>query len=291
MHHRNAIFAASVILAAGTTAAQVVTPPPGPRPAFPEYIPPAPPEPTFDSFDGLDPNLYQNVEYESIVKRDDDGNLVIYDTPDLEALLAAPVVPDEVWPIIEVVLQERRERMIRHVASNVAGAIEIQLGIVDTLNMDDPTTIQNIIQYTQPISPREPILAELARSGAVDSPTQRLAGRIYGEYQSAHFQRIDAEYASGERQKYADVNSAKAAFLLNEGIRESMAIFEELALTIANNPEGVFAEAGVEAPDADFASGSETERINAVARALTGLDEGSQIIVMQAAAQRLIMGG
>jgi hypothetical protein len=215
----------------------------------------------------------------------------VYDTPDFAALQAAPVIPDEVWPIIDSLLEERRERLMRQVASNVSSAIEIQLGVIETLDMNNPATVQNIVQYTQPVSPREPILAELARAGVVDSPTQRLAGRIYGEYQAAHFAQLDADFATGEPQPSPDVNSAKATYLLNEGIRESMAIFEELALVVADDPEGVFAEAGVEAPDADFSSGSESERVDAVARALSDLDQGSQIIVMQVAADRLLLGG
>lgn len=279
---------AFIALIAGSSAAQVVTPPPGPRDPMPEYIPPTPPEEVFDTFDGLDPNLYADVQYESIVRRDENGRVLVLDRPDLEALRACTVIPDEVWPFIETLLAERRDRLIRQVATNVGSAIEIQLGAVATLNMNDPTSVQNLIQYTQPISPREPILAELARGGAVDSPTQRLAGRIYGEYQAAHFMQIDADYASDAPKQYNDANTAKAAFLLQEGINESVLIFRELCLIIANDPEGVFTEAGLEVPSTDLASGNAEDRINAVARLLVELDQGSQIMVVQSAADRLI---
>lgn len=294
MNTSRALMTTATLIFAGTASAQVVTPPPGPSEPLPPYYPPAPPEPeleTYDTPDGLDPNLYSDVEFESIVKRDGEGRLVVLDRPDLAAINAAPVIPDELRPLIDATVKARNERLMRGLAANPRATINVVQGVVETLDMSDPLSIQRVVESTQAISPKEPVVTELVRIGIVDSPTQQLINRIYNEYQSAHFAEINADYAAGKTRGQPDANSATAAFLLAEGMRECHLLYNTLALEIAADAPGVFADAGADAPDINLSGGTEQERIDRVTEILAELDDNTIGSVLSAAISRVIAKG
>lgn len=260
--------------------AQISSPPPGPREPLPpyesQYVPPArseQPEPELESIpDELPADLYDDVEYESIVKRDADGRIVRYRQPVLAALRATPVIPDEMWPVFEEILSDRDSRAVEKILANPRATVRVRLGALDELDIADQASITETLSVTLPLNADRPLLAELLELGVIDQPTGALTGRIYTEYQTAVFDEIDASH---EEASSPPAQSDKAIFMIGSELGETLDAYDRLAIRLLDDPEAAFSGLGFEAPEGlgEVEGRDDAEAIEAATRAISTLDD------------------
>ncbi|MEO0511602.1 MAG: hypothetical protein AAF108_01720 [Planctomycetota bacterium] len=218
--------------------------------------------------------------------RDEQGKVVRYRNPELVALLANPAFTPKLAEILDSVLQSRAATMRAAVAANPASILSVKSGQIDTININEPATMLAVVNSTRPLIPSQQFMGELLQVGLVDRPTAALTRRIYNEYQRAVFEEFDTALGGSEDPRSL---SAKAAVVFAQQMGEALDAFDQLAVTVAADPEGIFADASVDLPDLTepLEAGSADETSGRVANLLSDLSPEDAGAVLTAANARL----
>jgi hypothetical protein len=213
-----AISLASVIGLAGSAHAQVVTPPPAKNPGPTDHIPPAPPPvpmparpaspvtpppaPRPEGQPVAQPPVAQpmprqarpvrealpDVPFESIVKRDDQGNVLPLTEPmELAALRATPTIDKDLFEKIGPYLKDRELTFERLAANNLDIVETIEAGFFSRVNFNQPMPqLQEELKVLRPIFPPAApaaLTTDLRTKGYITEPVARFStSRVLQQY-------------------------------------------------------------------------------------------------------------
>jgi len=257
----------AALVCAGPAAAQVVTPPEAPKPEMPEYVPPPPPEPAPPPAPPL-----TEIEYDSLVVRDDEGRVVRLTRPvGLEALPRNPLIGEDQWERIGEVLEARKERLQGIAVDNTDIMLAIENGVFDQIrNVADDNgrvAMESARELIQPIlEPLQPH-QELVQEGVLTDRQGRMTDLIMREYQSVLLRDVADGFEPEPGSSASELDGiVRSAF--EQQVAEVRFEFRRVLLLAAGNLDDMLIAAGMTAEDRDAVS----TRIRSVKGALT--DEG-----------------
>lgn len=230
------IVSLCVPLIVGSVGAQVATPPPGPKPAAPKYVPIEQPKPaapvtaqtpaTAESdvrMGGTDPmspgatrGKLPPLKWRSLAQVDPTtGRIQQYDMPlDIAALKPNPTVAESRVVDIMPVLSGRRYRMEQIVIDNLDFVIQVDNGLLDTLELTDPESMKLITDMVTPLVPPKSITIELFDRGVLSRVQKDFSLEIVKDYQNAMMKELGQVYGDkglGEFMKFIMAESVKEA--------------------------------------------------------------------------------
>ncbi|MEL6499411.1 MAG: hypothetical protein AAFZ67_00425 [Planctomycetota bacterium] len=237
--------ALAVVLAAGVSAsavAQMVTPAPPPKPEE-EYTPPPqrepvrpvarPAEPAEPAFDPT------TVEFEPIFSTGDDGTIVHPEgAVEYAAIRNNPLIDDDVRFLIDELLIERDAKAEAVVIGSPREAIELGLGIVETMDFGDRTTVENIARVAQELQMGGGAIADLANQGVLTDQARAMSVHIWQTYNQAVTAELTARF-EGSEEPNALLN-AQSRYLMGASMQEIDLAFDRVArraLERLDNPE------------------------------------------------------
>ncbi|GAB4385634.1 MAG: hypothetical protein Kow0022_12280 [Phycisphaerales bacterium] len=236
------VLSLCIPLIAGSAVAQVATPPPGPKPEQPAYVPPPPapkPKPAQATqpakpanqqqvrMGGNDPLKGESLRgklpplpWKSLAQLDENGRIVRYEDPlDIAALKPNPSVGDasEIMPI----LAGRRFRMEQIVIDNLDFALQVDDGLLDSLELSDPESMKRVTDMITPLVPPKSITIELFDRGVLSRVQKDFNLEIMKDYQGAINKELSEVYGDkglGEFMKFIMAESVKEARLALQGM-------------------------------------------------------------------------
>ncbi|MGP1273337.1 MAG: hypothetical protein ACTS22_08375 [Phycisphaerales bacterium] len=218
-----AVIAAGVAagLAVGSAHGQLVTPPPPARPVetYTPPPPPPPPEPVFDP---------SAIEFTPIYTRDADGKIVGPDgPPEIASLRNNPLIPEDLWPVVEALLEERAARYDLRVVQNPRLAVRLAAGETEEFDVSDTTTIERISELARALGPEAGPVREIAMQGVITEDMSQMSMYIWRDYSQAQI----AEFVMSTRDS-EDENAAlnlQSRFLLRVSMAEALEAFDRVA--------------------------------------------------------------
>ena len=220
--------------------AQVATPPPGPKPAPPAYVPPPPPPPAVKPVQPANPSDQQQVRtggndplkgeslrgklpplpWKSLAQVDENGQIQRYAEPlDIAALKPNPAVGDasEIMPI----LVGRRYRMEQIVIDNLDFALQVDDGLLGTMELSDPAAMKRVTDMITPLVPPKSVTIELFDRGVLSRVQKDFNLEIMKDYQGAMNKELAEVYGDkglGEFMKFIMAESVKEARIALQGL-------------------------------------------------------------------------
>jgi|GEM_PF-2382016 len=256
MHGFEKVLAAAAILALpGVPTLAQVAPPPPPKPAgTPDYTPPPPrpkprprvatPNPGAQQRSRSGPSSsIPDVEYESLVKTDDNGKIIPLKEPvEFAALRVNPFVGDKTWKLIKPVLGKRRRRIASAVIDNVDIMMEIENGLIDTLHLDDKNHLSRITEALKPFFNIGTISEDLRSNGALSRVQAELNARIAKEYRGRMMTQVRADAEDANPDDPAASANAMSGYLFNELIWEARDSFRRQLVAAAKHLDKIVPE-------------------------------------------------
>lgn len=262
--HIVGIVALCVPLIAGSVNAQVATPPPGPKPAAPKYVPIEQPKPAITpqkpaaenevrmgGTDAMQPGATRGklppLKWRSLAQVDPEtGRLQQYEIPlDIAALKPNPTVAQSRVADIMPVLSGRRYRMEQIVIDNLDFVIQVDQGLLDTLELTDPESMKLVTDMVTPLVPPKSITIELFDRGILSRVQKDFSLEIVKDYQNAMMKELGQVYGDkglGEFMK----------FIMAESVKEARQAFDGLLMEATWRMDEVLTKAELtDAPGAD----------------------------------------
>lgn len=228
--------ALALALSAGLSfgaAAQMVTPPPPPTPEE-EYTPPAererpapppvtraaePAEPAFDP---------STVEFEPIFGRDENGK-IIHPTDAIEvvAIRNNPLIGDDIRFVIDELLIERGKRAETVVIGAPREAIEVALGIIDTMDFGDRSTVENVARVATELQLDGGVIADLAKQGVLTEQARLMSVHMWQDYNRAVNIELAETFADSEEPNA--LLNAQSRYLMGASMQEIQLAFGRVA--------------------------------------------------------------
>lgn len=230
--------AIALVLLAGLSAdavAQVVTPPPAPKPKE-EYTPPAerpapPPRPsrpeqqTQNAEPAFDPTT---VEFEPIYTTAEDGTITGPEgVVEVAAVMNNPLVDEDIKIVIEELLAERREQAEQVVIANPREAIEFASGVIDRMDFADRATVEAVASVAQELQMGEGVIADLANQGVLTEKARLMSVHIWQDYNKAVTASLTARL--GDSEEPNALLNAQSRFLMNVSMEEIAFAFDRVA--------------------------------------------------------------
>lgn len=230
--------ALALVVAAGVTfdaAAQMVTPPPAAKPKE-EYTPPPPPpepaarpvtttEPAEPAEPAFDPST---VEFEPIYTRDADGRVVPpAGVVEVAAILNNPLIGDDIRIVIDELLKERERRAETVVIGSPREAIEVALGVVDTMDFAERSTVENIARVAQELQMGGGVIADMLNQGVLTDQARAMSIYIWQDYNEAMTAQLAADFAESEEANA--LLNAQSRFLMGASMEEVEFAFDRVA--------------------------------------------------------------
>lgn len=261
--------ALALVLLAGVSfdaAAQMVTPPPAPKPKE-EYTPPPqrepvrpttrPAEPAEPAFDPT------TVEFEPIYTRDADGNIVAPEgAVEFAAIRNNPLIGDDISFLIEELLVERNARAESIVIGSSREAIELAMGIVDQMDFGDRTTVEEVARVAQELQIGAGAIADLVNQGVLTDQARAMSVHIWQDFNQAMTAELAAKFEDAEEPNA--LLNAQSRYLMGASMQEIDLAFDRVArraLEQLDNPE---AKAALELEGVEFrrAAGAILDRLS-----------------------------
>lgn len=225
----------------GAATAQVAPPPPGPKPAEPEYIPPPPPptpqkvqrttpqNPNQSRLRGNDPLKGESLrgklpplQWLSLAEVGEDGKIKRFKQPlDLVALKPNPAVAQSRMAEIMPVLAGRRYRMEQIVIENLDFALRVEDGLFENLDITKPEAMKEITDIVTPLVPPKSLSIELFDRGVLSRVQKDFNFAVMKDYQKAIQEELVREYGDkglGEFMKFIMGESVKEAINALDGM-------------------------------------------------------------------------
>ncbi len=276
--------ALSLIIVAGSAHAQLTTPPPKANPETPEFTPPdQQPAPVArpQAPDRNRPNLSNpgtmskvpDVEYRKLAQIGEDGKIIRFDVPlDFEALRNNPFVGGKRKAIeLMPMLVGRRYRMEQIVVDNLDFIIQIEAGLLDNLQLDNPEAMKLITDVMTPLVPPKSITLEMFDRQLLSRVQKDMNLQILGEYQTAIMSELTEQ----------DANTGLTNFMkyiMGESLKESTIAFEGMLAEATWRMKEVVEKAGL----ADTAAASALLGINGSANDEADVNAAKAIMVRDA---------
>lgn len=228
--------ALALVVLAGITvdaAAQMVTPPPAPKPKE-EYIPPSerqtpPPtraiQPAQAAEPAFDPST---VEFEPIYTRAEDGTVVApAGAIEVAAIMNNPLIDEDIRFVIEELLKERQARAEAVVIASPREAIELALGVVDTMDFADRSTVENVARVAQELQLGGGVIADLMSQGVLTEQARAMSVHIWQDYNRAVTAELAEKFADSEEPNA--LLNAQSRFLMGASMQEIELAFDRVA--------------------------------------------------------------
>ncbi len=215
--------------------AQVVTPPPAPKPKE-EYVPPSerpapapPPRPTTQPAQPAQPQFDPTtVEFEPIYTRAEDGTIIVPEgSVEVAAIMNNPLIDDDIKFVIEELLKERETRAEGVVTENAREAIEYALGVVDRMDFGDQSTVQDVARVAQELQMGDGAIADLSNQGVLTDQARAMSVHIWQDYNQAMTASLAERFAEAEDQNA--LLNAQSRFLMGVSMEEIGLAFDRVA--------------------------------------------------------------
>lgn len=236
MHRLATPFIIAIVAASGTASAQLTLPPTAPKPERPEYVPPAQrtqqqaeaPTNTFDP---------SQVEYEPIYTVNDDGTITDpVDHFEIAALKNTPLIDEELWEFLDVILEERREEMELVAHKFPRQCIEAVTTLIPNFDVSKESTRTALADVTSSLNQPTGLISWIQSQGVLTEDMVKMAQFIANDYTQTKMQSIQANAPEGIKE--LDLVSLQARFLVRGGIAEPLRGFGRLArYVIEHNPD------------------------------------------------------
>lgn len=236
MHRLATPIFIALLTTAAPAAAQLTIPPSAPRPERPEYVPLSerqqqsanPGRPAFDP---------SSIDFKPIYTIADDGSIIHpAEHYEIAAVRNNPLVDEELWEFIEVLLEEREEELaiIAHQYPNQA--IQAITSLIPNFDITKESTRVELAEVTSVLTQPTGLIPWLAEQGILTQEMVAMSQHIATDYTQATMQHITANAPEGASAD--DITSLQARFLVKSGIAEALYAFGRLAReVIENNPE------------------------------------------------------
>ncbi|MEM8758676.1 MAG: hypothetical protein AAGF47_12965, partial [Planctomycetota bacterium] len=209
------------------------TPPPPPRPAD-EFTPrPQParpaqptraPQPTRPAEPAFDPT---SVEFQPIYITNDDGTIAPPPgISELAAMRSNPLISDDLWPVLEVLLEERYADFNTRVINNPRRAVRIAAGEADNIDVGDRESLQGIAELSGPFDPQGGPITYLANQGVLDENMATMSRHIWRDYSNA--MNVQIMEIAGDSDDQNEQLNMQARFLFSEGLGETYAAIDRV---------------------------------------------------------------
>ncbi|MCL4221433.1 MAG: hypothetical protein KJZ65_08680 [Phycisphaerales bacterium] len=252
------VVLASVPLIVGSAIAQVATPPPGPRPEPAPYVPPPPapkpvaqppaqPQPNQPRMGGNDPLNPESLrgklpplKWRSLAQIDPETGLIQqYSDPlDIAALKPNPSVAQSRVPEIMPVLAGRRYRMEQIVIDNLDFALQVDDGLLDTINLTDPNSMKVITDKVTPLVPPKSITMELFDRGVLSRIQKDFNLEIMKDYQNYMMQELSKVHGDAGLTEFMK-------FIMEESVKEARIAFDGMLMEATWRMDEVLAKAAL----------------------------------------------
>ncbi|GAB5497664.1 MAG: hypothetical protein Phyf2KO_27440 [Phycisphaerales bacterium] len=251
--------------AAGTTSAQLTLPPTAPKPERPEYVPPSEriqqqAEQAANQFNPA------SVEYTKIYTVNDDGTITGPTNHfEIAALKNNPLIDEELWEFLDVILQERREEMEVVSHKYPRQCIQAVTELIPNFDVRDESTRTALADVTTSLNQPTGLIAWVQTQGVLTDEMVQMSQHIANEYTQAMMMNIKAN-APADLEELEVIN-LQARFLVRGGIAEPLRGFARLAQYVIKNNPGL-----VENADEILALKG-NEFIDAAAKALSHVED------------------
>lgn len=273
-----AISLAAVIgLASGGASAQVVTPPPAKNPGPTDHIPLAPPSIPIPARPATPPpaprptgqplvaqpmprpakpvrEALPDVPFESIVKRDAQGNVLALSEPmELAALRATPTIDKNLFEKITPYLNDRELTFERLAANNLDIVETIEAGFFERVNFNQPMPqLQEELKMLRPIFPPaapSALTTDLRTKGYITEPVARFStSKVLQQYIDARLG-IKPDLTPEERQAFGpkslgfviQMQTDELMFAYRTAARRALATFPQSAAKAGLSEEAIAA--------------------------------------------------
>ncbi len=242
--------------------AQSTLPPPPKRPPLPEYVPPAErpaprapaaQNPRANQQPKFDPNT---VEFEPIWHTADDGSVVDpKEHYEIAALKANPMVQDDQWDFIEVLLEDRQREMELVAQAHPRACVSALTTVIRDFDIADESTRIPLGDIALVLNQPDGIIGYLAEQGVISEEMNMMTHHIAMDYTRNKMANIATSQPEGTSND--DITSAQSRFLMRQGLAEPLMGFGRLARraieadpSLVENPEDLLAKQGDEFDEA-----------------------------------------
>lgn len=223
------------------------------------------------------------MEYESLVRYDEDGRIVPIEPPvELAALRANPVIGPDLWPSVDAAIAQWYRRVVRNVVDNVDLIRELDEGLIDRLEPHDAQQMGQLQLILQALNAPGALNDFLMAKGIIDGQQHAKTRQIYTEYLGALGKQwandVPFDPAGTEARQLQQLMLTKKQWTFS--IQDSMHAFEQVVLVASRRIDELIRQADLPPekaklfgpvralpPDADDAT-----RIQAFKQALWRLD-------------------
>lgn len=265
MHRLATPLIIALAAAAGTTSAQLTLPPTAPKPERPEYVPPSErvqqrPETPANQFNPA------SVEYERIYTVNDDGTITgPVKNFEVAALENNPLIDEELWEFLDIILEERREEMEVVAHKYPRECIDAITTLIPNFDVEDEATRTALADVTTSLTQPSGLVAWVQSQGVLTDEMVQMSQFISNEYTQSKMASIRSTASKDLTE--LELVSLQARFLVRSGIAEPIRGFGRLArFVIENNPGLVENENEVLALQGN-------EFIDAAAKALSPIED------------------
>lgn len=236
---KSLLVALALATTAGTAAGQLTLPPAGPRPERPEYIPPAErqqraAQQQAAAKSNFDPST---VEFEPIYTVAEDGSIIEpVEHYEIAALRNNPLIDEELWEFIDVLLEEREEEMEVVVHVYPRECIEAVTTVIPNFDVRDESTRIPLGDITNAINQPSGLIAWLGEQGILTEDIQQMTHYISTDYTQAIMGYL--KESAPEDFEELEVVNLQAHFLVRQGLAEPLRGFGRLARRVVeSHPE------------------------------------------------------
>ncbi|RNC80259.1 MAG: hypothetical protein ED559_00110 [Phycisphaera sp.] len=235
MHRLATPLIIALAATAGTTSAQLTLPPTAPKPERPEYIPPServqqPPEAPTNQFNPT------SVEYTSIYTVNDDGTITGPTKHfEIAALKNNPLIDEELWEFLDVILEERSEEMEVVAHKYPRQCIDAITTLIPKFDVEDEATRTSLANVTSSLTQPTGLISWVQTQGVLTDEMVQMSQFIANDYTQTMMMNIKNNAPKDLTE--LEVISLQARFLVRGGIDEPLRGFGRLArFVIENNP-------------------------------------------------------
>ncbi|MEM9166949.1 MAG: hypothetical protein AAGB48_07965 [Planctomycetota bacterium] len=216
-----ASVAVALALAAGSGSGQIVTPAPPPQPE-PNYTPiadrPPPPirqaaapaEPAEPAFDP------STVEFEPIYRVENGALIRPEEGGELASLKANPLIPDDLRPVIDALLEDRVRAMYNVIIVNPREAVRLAQGEARTIDVGDRASLEAVAQLAREFGPQGGAITTMLQQGVITDDMAQMSRHIWQDYSQAASASIMERFRDAEDPN--DQLREQARFLMNESL-------------------------------------------------------------------------
>ncbi len=240
---RQSIIALTLGAAASLHAgAQSTLPPPPKRPALPEYTPPAQRERAPATANQGKPNTATpkfdptTVEFTPIWHKLSDGTVVGPDDYyEIAALKNNPMIDEDLWSFIEVLLEDRHKEMDFVAQAHPRQCVKALTTAIANFDINDKSTQQALGDVAMALNQPGGFIGYLVEQGMISQDMGTMSHHIATDYTFTMMQSIKDTAPDGATND--EVTNIQSKFLLRHGLSEPLEAFGRLSRrAIESNP-------------------------------------------------------